>query len=95
MIGTSTLKNIQYILNDYSYDIYLLHVPIIYCLYLVFKSSGATLHASSCPVRLVTVFSIISGNFKHWLYQQKIRPIIDRLLSRHTTPQLKQPLEQP
>ncbi|MGN8344559.1 acyltransferase family protein [Pseudomonas sp. SMV71] len=84
------------ILGDYSYGIYLLHLPIIYCLYLALKASGATFHTSLLLMTLVALpTSIAFGKFEYWLYQQKIRPMVDRLLSHHTTPQLKQPLEQP
>lgn len=83
-------------LGDYSYGLYLLHLPIIYCLYLVLKTSGASFSTSLLLMTIVALpISIAFGRFEYWFYQQKIRPLVDRFLSRSTTPQLKQPLEQP
>lgn len=95
-IQAKPLPKILNRLGDYSYGIYLLHLPIIYCLYLALKTSGASFSTSLLLMTMVALpISIAFGKFEYWFYQQKIRPWVDRFLSRSTTPQLKQPLEQP
>lgn len=90
------LPNALNALGDYSYGIYLLHLPIIFCLYLALKPAGAGFATALTLMVIVALpVSIAFGKFEYWLYQQKIRPAIDRFLSRKTAPQLAQPLEQP
>lgn len=99
LIFITQLKPLPAVLNrlgDYSYGIYLLHLPIIYCLYLALKSAGASFTTSLLVMTVVALpIAIGFGKFEYWLYQKKIRPAVDRFLSRKASPQLNQPLEQP
>lgn len=83
-------------LGNYSYGIYLLHLPIIFCLYLALRSANAGFATSLILMVVVALpVSIAFGKFEYWLYQNKIRPAADRFLSPKTAQQLSQPLEQP
>jgi peptidoglycan/LPS O-acetylase OafA/YrhL len=90
------LPNFLNALGDYSYGIYLLHLPIIFCLYLALKPAGASFATSLVLMAVVVLpVAIGFGKFEHWLYQKKLRPAVDGFLSRKSASQILQPLEQP
>ncbi len=83
-------------LGDYSYGIYLIHLPVIYCLYLALKPQGMSFDTSlAIMITVALPAAFLFGKFEYWLYQTKIRPVVDQFLTRQDQPQLNQSLEQP
>ncbi|MDD1005320.1 acyltransferase family protein [Pseudomonas sp. TNT2022 ID642] len=83
-------------LGDYSYGIYLMHMPVIFCLFLALKPHGVDFYTSIAIMTVIALpAAILFGKFEYWFYQTKIRPAVDKFLTRPNPLHQNQPLEQP
>ncbi|MFC4860142.1 acyltransferase family protein [Pseudomonas sp. MAHUQ-62] len=81
-------------LGDYSYGIYLAHLPVIYCIYLALKDSG-TGFAATLALMIISALpaAIFFGRMEHWLYKGRIRPVVDSLFEKKNNSSLRPSLE--
>ncbi|WP_434631076.1 acyltransferase [Pseudomonas sp. Z1-29] len=69
-------------LGDYSYGIYLIHLPMIYCIFLAMKGAGANFSISlSMMVLIALPISIGFGKLEHMIYNLKIRPALNSFIA--------------
>ncbi|AIN57276.1 acyltransferase family protein [Pseudomonas soli] len=69
-------------LGDYSYGIYLVHLPLVYCLYLLVReTSPGFIPMVALMIVVVLPLAVLNGKLEYWMYRHKIRPLVDRWLS--------------
>ncbi|WP_322843643.1 acyltransferase [Pseudomonas sp. B33.4] len=70
-------------LGDYSYGIYLAHLPIIYCVYWAVKDTDTNISTSILWMVIAALpIAILFGKIEHQLYRTKIRPGIDNFIGK-------------
>ncbi|UCO97922.1 acyltransferase [Metapseudomonas lalkuanensis] len=93
-VKSKPLPNLLNKLGDYSYGIYLAHLPVIYCIHLALKDSG-TSFAGALALMTVAALpaAILFGRIEHGLYKGRIRPAVDRLFEKKISAPMSPSLE--